>query len=129
VVKSALVDPSSQFYQRFTCAFFVQNLSTQQLQSCVLGWKFFGTKILAQNGRIKCWWNWLLESITLRYSQEAISMVHTCSSRGNFESSIMQENFNFNLKKRKTSACKSCITLAIFYIKNFNFNLKKTRKL
>lgn len=28
-------------------------------------------------------------------------MVHTCSSKGNLESSIMQENFNFSLKGRR----------------------------
>ena len=31
---------------------------------------------------------------------DAISMVHICSSKGNLESSIMQENLSFNLKKR-----------------------------
>lgn len=33
--------------------------------------------------------------------QEAISMVQTCSSNGKLESSIMQENFNFNLEEEK----------------------------
>ena len=32
---------------------------------------------------------------------DAISIVQTCSSRGNLESSIMQENFIFNLERKK----------------------------
>ena len=49
-------------------------------------------------------------------SHEAISIVHTCSSRGNFDSSIMQENFSFNLEQKKIVE-KSIIKLKQYFFK------------
>ena len=34
------------------------------------------------------------------YLHEAISIVQICSSKGNFDNSIIQENFNFSLEKK-----------------------------
>jgi len=44
----------SQFHQRFTLAFFCTKFWRQKFPSCVLGWKFFGAKILAKNACVKC---------------------------------------------------------------------------
>jgi len=48
----------SRFHQHFTREFGANILGPifwrQKLQSCILGWKFFGAKILAQNARVKC---------------------------------------------------------------------------
>jgi len=45
---------SSTFY---ACVFETK-FWRQKLQWCVLGLKFFGTKILAKKLCVKCWWNW-----------------------------------------------------------------------
>ena len=42
-------------------------------------------------------WN----NVTWNNSQEAISIVQICSSRGNLDNSIIHENFNFSLEKKK----------------------------
>jgi len=41
----------SQFHQRFMRAFFCTKFWPQKLQSCVLGLRFFGTKILYKKMR------------------------------------------------------------------------------
>ena len=48
---------------------------------------------------VNCWEMSLFFALTcVEYLHDAISMVHTCSSNGKFDNSIMQLNFNFNLK-------------------------------
>jgi len=77
LVKWHLTSISSTFYTRVFCTKFWR----QKYKSCVLGLNFFGTKILAQNAQVICWWNWHLGFISPIYLRKVSNYVDPKSKK------------------------------------------------
>jgi len=54
-----------QFHQHFTGTFYY---FAQLFSSYCLALNFFGSSILAQKLRVKCWWNWLQKTFQLKWT-------------------------------------------------------------
>ena len=54
----------SQFHQRFTSMFFVQNFGAKNYKALFWVWNFVAPKFCTKKAHAKRWWNWLLVSIS-----------------------------------------------------------------